>query len=159
MGTRTALRRWHYWLPALLVAAGMGYVAYRAMRPPWKDTEAWDKYEQIRVGMTREELEAVLGQPSEDRETGGLLATPFAFGGRRAEVVSLNYTREWHSLAWSIGEDRIEVHVKKSLETGDRRNYWKTAVIGKSAVIRGHEFSDPANEPNWWDRWRARLGW
>jgi hypothetical protein len=45
-------RRWYWWLPALLVAAAVGYVGYRATHPPWKDTEAWQKYQEIHLGMT-----------------------------------------------------------------------------------------------------------
>ena len=38
---RGLVRRWYWWLPALLVAAGVGYVGYRATHPLWEGTEAW----------------------------------------------------------------------------------------------------------------------
>jgi hypothetical protein len=33
------IRRWYWWLPALLVAAGVGYVGYRVTHPRWADNE------------------------------------------------------------------------------------------------------------------------
>jgi hypothetical protein len=83
---RTFVCRWYWWLPALLVAAGVGYVGYRAMHPPWEGTEAWRKYREIRMGMTEAEAESVL------REGGS--GTVDVSGGH---------------LGWRDGEDRVVV--------------------------------------------------
>jgi hypothetical protein len=65
---RRFLRRWYFWLPALLVASAVGYVGYRAAFPWWPHTEAWQKYERIRLGMTPDEVKAALADPA-DGET------------------------------------------------------------------------------------------
>ena len=52
---RRFVRSWYWWLPALLVAAGVGYVGYRAMHPPWEGTEAWQKYRPVRFGLPLDE--------------------------------------------------------------------------------------------------------
>ena len=80
--------RWYWWLPALLVAAGVGYVAYRAMHPPWEGTEVWEKYEQIRLGMTFRDALAV-------------------FGGRKPAAVT---TYDW-SARWDIDDDCVGVEI------------------------------------------------
>jgi hypothetical protein len=66
IGSRTTFRRWCWWLPALLLAAGLGYVGYRAMHPPWADTEAWQKYRQVRLSMSKDEVIGIMGSGPHD---------------------------------------------------------------------------------------------
>jgi hypothetical protein len=100
---RRLVRRWYTWLPALLVAAGLGYVGYGVMYPAWEGTEAWEKYRQIRLGMTVEEAAAVLGIPSD---------------GWRGGPVGLD-------LKWKMGDDVIYV----GFHTTDSRATGKAATI------------------------------
>jgi hypothetical protein len=88
VGMRNVARHWYWWLPAVLVAAGLGYVGYRMTHPPWEGTEAWEKYQQIRVGMTRQEVDAILGERA-----------------HRAEEMTTRTT----TFTWRQGEDRIVI--------------------------------------------------
>jgi hypothetical protein len=59
---RRFVRRWHCWLPALFVAAGVGYVGYRMAFPWWTHTDAWQKYQRFGIGMTPHQVKAVLAE-------------------------------------------------------------------------------------------------
>jgi hypothetical protein len=120
--------RWYCWLPALLVAAGLGYVGYRAALPWWTHTEAWQKFQRVRLGMTPDEVKAVLGDPA---------------GGGTAYY---DYDTFSGIAGWSRGHEHIRVF------------FLGNEVHRKSVVIQGYEFSDPPLERNWWERVRARLG-
>jgi hypothetical protein len=121
--------RWYWWLPALILAAGVGYVSYRAMHPPWEGTAAWEKYHQLRVGMSLSEADAILGKRP----------------GRADELAGAEWGTE---LTWRRGEDRVVAHLGRFREVDQKR-----------AVIRGHWFADPPlNESAWW-RLRDWLGW
>jgi hypothetical protein len=139
-GMKKLVRRWHWWLPTLLVAAGLGYVGYRAMHPPWEETEAWEKYEQVYLGMPFDDALAVLGD-----------GPPFieirdADGKMRLADGTFEYMEDgWF---WWETEDNIFVRFDKS-----------NRVERKAISIQGHFFSEPPLRRHWWDRWRARLGW
>jgi hypothetical protein len=119
------VRRWYWWLPALLVAAVVGYVGYRAAHPPWADTQAWAKYRQVQLGMSEDQVKVTLGS--------------------RAWVISSDFA---NTIKWTAGDDQILVNVGV-----------EDAAYCKSAMIQGHEFSDPPAERHWWDRVRDWLGW
>jgi hypothetical protein len=133
---RRFLRRWYWWLPALLLAAGLGYVGYRAMHPPWAGTEA--KYQQLRLGMTEDEVEAVLGGPLE-----GGVVYPSA-------VMDAHYT-------WTSGDDVIGLEFKLAPDL-DPEARW--TLVRTWARIQGLDFANGSLVARpWLDRWRARLGW
>jgi hypothetical protein len=111
-----------------MVAAGL-WLAYRATHPPWAGTEAWAKYQQIRMGMSPQEADAILGE-RQDRPiemTGALGGTEFT---------------------WKDGEDRVVVWFENDKKVGQKR-----------AMIQGHLFADPPLKKSSWDRWRDWLGW
>jgi hypothetical protein len=128
---RTLVRRWYWWLPALLVAAGVGYVGYRLMHPPWEGAEAWEKYERVRLGMTFGEPKEALGE-----------------GWVRCFDTPGGACHFWH-----IGEDTVALWIDYRPADGDY------ILVSKAAMIRGYEFIDPPPQHHWWDRWRARVGW
>jgi hypothetical protein len=98
---RKLLRRWYWWLPAVILAAAVGYVGHRAVHQPWTDTAAWQKYRQIRLGMTFREMATLVGD--------------------RPCVTGYN----GYSLAvWLIGDDEVWVYVDRQ-----GRVYGKSAVI------------------------------
>jgi hypothetical protein len=55
------VRRWYCWLPALLLGAAILYAGYRVTHPPWADTEAWRRYQAVKLGMTEDEVRSSLG--------------------------------------------------------------------------------------------------
>jgi hypothetical protein len=128
---RAVLLRPYVWVLLLLAAAAAGYGVHRATRLTWQETEAWRKYEQIRLGMSWQNVETALGPcGATDGDRGGWFAS------------------------WRVGDDYVMVRVNTLVNPYG-------LVGSKSAVIQGREFSDPPGEreTSWWDRWRARLGW
>jgi hypothetical protein len=127
---RKLVRRWYWWLPALILAAAVGSVGCRATHPPWADTEAWQKYQEIQVGMPAEQVEdVVFGRQEPDRDKEG-----------------------WQP-EWQLGNDMVMVQYTERLDGNGFE------VFAKWAHIAGREFSDSADDQHWWDRLRARLGW
>jgi hypothetical protein len=133
---KLVLRRWYCWLPALLVAAGLGYVGYRVMHPPWEGTEAWEKYQRLRLGMTEDEVEAVMGSLPEWE------FTPYP-------SAAIHQTG-----TWTMGDDRIGVQLSDGAGSAT-----KPTLGAKWARIQGREFTAPRVERYWWHRLRDRLGW
>jgi hypothetical protein len=125
------VRRSYWWLPAVLVAAGLGYVGYRVTHPPWKDTEACRKYRQIEEGMSYSRLRIAFGEPS--YEEGAGLTNP-----------------DLHPAIarWNVGGGLV----------GARFDFY-SQVDRKWAVIEGREFSEDLDEATWWDRLRTRRSW
>jgi hypothetical protein len=126
---RKAFRRWYWWLPAILLSGAGLYVAYRATHPPWADTEAWAKYQQLRLGMSPEEVDAILGE-------------------RPTRADELDGSPTFGTWAWTDGTDRVDVWFKNSRQIG-----------AKHAMVRGHLCADPPLKKSAWDLWCDWLGW
>jgi hypothetical protein len=126
-------RRWRWWLPTLLLVVLVLRAAYRAVHPPWADTEAWRKYQQVRVGMREQEVYAIL----------------------------IDGVTRWETIGDEDGRG-VPMRIHWRSKDGDHMTvdvvWWYDAVVAKSAVIQGHEFHDPPTEPSWWDRVRGWLG-
>jgi hypothetical protein len=141
VGMRKALRRWYWWLPALLVLTPAGYVCYRVMHPPSADCRGWAEYREIRPGMARAQVEAILGTAPDIG--GGILVDP-RFGPLFDRTLASSSGAIWHGQEFWIAVV-YDAH---------------ESVLRKQAVIGGREFSDPpVGTETWWDRWRARIGW
>jgi hypothetical protein len=69
---RLVVRYRYLLLASLLLRVGAAPLAlYYAILPAWLRGPVWDKYQQVRLGMTEEEVEAILGPP--DSVEGGEL--------------------------------------------------------------------------------------
>jgi hypothetical protein len=131
---KKVVRRWYFWLPALLLAAGVGYTRYRKMYPPWASTEAWANYQQIHEGMSFSQVRIAIGRPTYGDE---YLSYPSTPTGAR----------------WDVDADKVCARFD-----ADGR------LARKWAVIQGRELGDPPlgdapDERRLWNRVRTWLGW
>ncbi len=111
-------KSWWWALGFALVACGV-FAAYRAVHGPWEGSPAWAKYQQVRIGMTYDEVQAVFGS---DRD-----------GWGHEWAGGMQYT-------WTLGPDKVVVWTEMQPRTQE------LVVRRKGAVILGHEFS---NESWW----------